>query len=174
MDTSSLNRFAGVPSPEKMITVIEDKLVRETITKSCLKIEDALKKGIGIDYKFHTEVPWGLNIDISMSQPKPDKPIIFRFTYSINLERLYTWCNANIYLFDGPVVSFASKGVQVIMPKPERYHKTYLRFMVRYHSESDGEPIDWTSADASDSFTFVAHRDLIDTNYWFVGGELDQ
>jgi hypothetical protein len=79
-------------------------------------MEKALsEKTITISQKIKSELPFGLRVDVVITQIQEDKPYNYTYTYSLDTLKFKEWLEQNKYLCEGPL-AFTAKGIQVVIP----------------------------------------------------------
>ena len=172
MDTTNANlaQFFGVTSSDITDTIVEDPFLRDAIIKASVVMEKRLQEGqplIGSSTVFTTEQ--GIEVEIQMERPKPDKPVIFKYIYRINRVVFKQWVDANSSLFGGPSVAFICKGMGFMIPGPGtgKYHKVMAEFVVK-DSETDELRQCYRTNIMEQSLTVIAHREVVSNHDWIV------
>lgn len=177
MDTSSAQKmaefFGTAIAPEyEAETVIQDSFLRNKLITACLKMEEAIKAGKAqVGAKITSSTPWGLAVEIQSSQPKPDKPIIFKFLYKVNRVQLEAWATEHKYLFEGPCVAFVSRGIGVTIPGIDsmgkiRTAKTIFDVVVSHNDDGPDDKIILSLL--TKTATFIVHREVISQHEWVI------
>jgi len=177
MDTSSAQKmaefFGTMIAPEYEVeTIIQDSFLRSKLLTACTKMEEAIKAGKAqVGQKIRSSTPWGLAVEIQTSQPKPDKPIIFKFLYKVNRVQLDAWTIEHKYLFEGPCVAFVSRGIGVTIPGIDqsgqiRAGKTIFDVVVSHNDDGPDDKIILSLLNKT--ATFVVHREVISQHDWVV------
>jgi hypothetical protein len=79
-------------------------------------MEKALLEGtLTLTQNIKSELPFGLRVDVVITQTQPDKPYTYKYTYSLNTLKFKEWLEENKYLCEGPL-AFTAKGIQVVIP----------------------------------------------------------
>jgi hypothetical protein len=176
-DTSSAQKvgelFRTMVAPEyDAEIVIQDSFLRKKVITACMKIEEAIKAGkFKVGQKTTSSTPWGLAVEIQTSQPKEDKPIIFKFLYKVNRIQLDAWAQEHKYLLEGPCLAFVSRGIGVTVPGLDmsgnmRTGKTIFDVVV---SQNDDGPDDKVVLNLlNKTAAFVVHREVISQHDWIV------
>ncbi len=68
-----------------------------------------------MDQNIKSESPFGLRVDVNIEQIQPDKPLIYKYTYSLDTLKFKEWLAENKYLCEGPL-AFTAKGIQAVIP----------------------------------------------------------
>jgi len=162
--------FFGVQSSPEMDTVIEDTFLRKALIDASIKMEEMLKnKSASLQSRIVSKTAWGLEIEIEMSQPKENKPIIIAYTYRINKMAFRQWIEDHKYLFGGPCVVFMDRGLQVTIPGPgtDKWHKTFANIIVKY-ADDENANIQHRPNIVESPVKFLVHREIINNHDWIV------
>ena len=149
-------------------TPIEDRHLRQLLIGVSITLENAVKEGKrSIDSTITKSTPFGLEIVGSMSQPRKDKPIVFKYQYRMNRAVFHAWVEEHAYMMGGDCAGFKSMGIAVMIPGPgtERYHKTSFTVVARYGEDVDDDlPMQLLDETA----VFVVHREVVSEHDWLV------
>ena len=110
--------------------MVIDATTRGALICAALKLETMVKENkinVGVDMEFAT--PMGLITKCRVEQPKPDKPYLFYFTYSINSTTLENWIREHSYLDHMWRVS--SRGINIVFSGgiEKDYHLDYHKVL---------------------------------------------
>ena len=149
-------------------TPIEDRHMRHMLIDVSMALEEMVLDGRGtLDRTITKTTPFGLEIVGSMSRPREDKPIVFKYQYRMNRATFKAWVDEHAYMMGGECTGFKSMGISIMIPGPgiERYHKTSFTVVVRYGEHSDEElPMNLLDETA----VFVVHREVVSEHEWLV------
>jgi len=156
-------------SSETMLsTPIEDRHMRQMLIGVSMTLEKAVQEGrMKLDETITKSTPFGLEIVGSMSQPREDKPIVFKYQYRMNRAVFHEWVKEHAYMMGGDCTGFKSMGIQIMIPGPgiERYHKTSFVVVARYGEDADDDlPMQLLDETA----VFVVHREVVSQHDWLV------
>lgn len=156
----------GMTSPS-----IEDSFLRKALINACLSLEEQTAKGKPLDRKLTMITPWGLEINVSMEQPREDKPVIFRFGYRVRRAKFYEWLTEHTYLLED-AFGFSHRGITIMVPGPgvTKYHKTSFVITIKYQDTLNVD----ASLDLLNKTTeFVVHRDVVSNNEWIITADIE-
>lgn len=166
---NGLDSYFGVPTSEESEIIIEDKYLRKVLIEAAIKAEEYIKKGAITIGSSIVSKPnqWGLVIETTMEQPKPTKPVIFKFRYSLDTVVYNQWIEEHGYMLgeEGAMVFTSKKGLKVvIMPNMKRH--PVAQIVVRY-----GENLTDKEHNVQlglKSAMFIVHREVISLHDWIV------
>lgn len=114
---------------------------------------------IGQDLK--SESDYGLRIDLSVEQYQEDKPLIYKYVYSMDINKFQEWLNTHAYLREGPL-AFTAKGIQVMVPAlPSKWDKS------SFSMTDDNSEYQYVNLLFEDMVIRV-HRDLFAGKEWEI------
>jgi hypothetical protein len=143
----------------KRITQISDRQLRNVLISTAENIENMLKSGkIGLDTPLVSIQPHGLRVDVSVEHKGDNKPILFTFTYSVDVAQMKRWMIENAYLCEGPL-SYVARGIEVVTIGPDKADKSGFSI-----DGTDGERIFLPLLDGP--VIFRLHRDLFGGREW--------
>jgi len=166
---TTTNQMTSAESSDVPLTVtIEDRHLRRILIEVSMALEKMIEEGKKtLDDTLPKSTPFGLEILVSMTRPREDKPIIFKYQYRMNRAVFQQWVEEHAYTMGGECHGFKSMGVQVMIPGPgiERYHKTSFTVVTQYGEQIDDElPMDLLNETA----VFVVHREVVSNHDWLV------
>ncbi len=163
-----MGAFFGARSSQEMDTIIADQQLRLALVDASLKMEHMLREGqITLDHRIVSKTEWGLEIDIEMYQPKEDKPIIFRYVYSINRMTFKQWLDEHPYLLGGPLLMFTNRGMDFIVPT-DNFQKTRASMIIKYGDVDDDPGSKYEPPIVEEPITMVVHREVVNNHDWIV------
>jgi len=132
-------------------------------------MEEMLKSGqITLTSSIISNTEWGLNIEIEISQPKEDKPIIFRYTYRIDRVKLQDWLDAHKYLTEGPLLMFMSKGMAFTITTDKPF-RSLASIITKYEDDANlGDFSYYKPRIVEEPVTLVVHREVVSNHDWIV------
>lgn len=172
-NTPNQGTFFGVRSSPEMDTIIADKHLRKALIDASIKMENMLKDGkVTLESNIVSKTEWGLEIEIEMSRPKEDKPIIFKYTYRINRVIFQQWLDDHPYLTEGPLLMFTNRGMDFVITTDKPY-KTIASITVKYeevHENVVGVDalIKHEPPIVETPVTLVVHREIVSNHDWIV------
>ena len=170
MDTQA-QKTSSAFAEETLDIIIEDKFMRAALIDAAMNMEKMLAEGkVVLGQTYPVKTPWGLEIHVTMAQPKADKPIIHTFAYRVNRAEFQLWVSKHEYLLEGPnACGFQSRGLTVFIPGPgsAKYSKT--NFIVTARQIDGGINDDDLQLDLlNETVEFVAHREVVSEHDWIV------
>ena len=125
-------------------------------------MENALSEGtITLDQNIKSEFPFGLRVDVLITQIQPDKPYTYQYIYSLNTLKFKEWLDENKYLCEGPL-AFTAKGLQVVIPAgANKWDKASFTI-------DDGEGNQMDLELISEKVVIYVHRDLFAGKEWEI------
>lgn len=165
--TVNMGMFFGAPNSDSMEQMIEDKELRKVLIEASLKMENMLSEGqITLKSNVISKRPWGLEIEIEMSQPKENKPIIFRYVYRINRVTFQDWLDNHKYLQGGALLMFTDRGMDFIVYTRQPYTTT-ASIIVKYDKDTHRVP-KYEPPIVEEPITMVVHREVVSNHDWIV------
>ena len=125
-------------------------------------MENALSEGtLTLAQNIKSELPFGLRVDVLISQIQPDKPYTYQYIYSLDTLKFKEWLDENKYLCEGPL-AFTAKGIQVVIPGgANKWDKASFSI--------DDEEGDKMYLDlVSEEVVIYVHRDLFAGKEWEI------
>lgn len=121
-----------------------------------------LKDGsLTIGQEIKSETVYGLRIDVTITQIKEDKPLIFTYTYMLDTLKFKDWLGTIDYLTGGPL-AFTGKGIQfMVVGGAEKYDKSAFSISDEY-GEKVFLPLSHSEVQ------FIVRRDLFAGQEWEV------
>ena len=116
-----------------------------------------------IGQSLKSELPCGIRVDVSIEQTRADKPLIYKYTYSLNGMKLQEWLSSKHIkpLCEGPL-AFSARGVQVVVPWGiEKWDKTAFSI-----DDEDGNQLFLELF--KDDVVFHVNRDLFAGKEWVI------
>jgi hypothetical protein len=152
-----------------MDTVIPDERLRKALIDASIKMEEMLRAGqITLDRRIVSKTEWGLEIEIEMSQPKEDKPIIFRYVYRIDRVTFTNWLKDHAYLTEGPLLMFTCRGMDFVITT-DKPHKSMASITVKYEDVAGtATPIKYEPPIVEEPVKLVVHREVVNNHDWIV------
>jgi hypothetical protein len=133
-------------------------------------LENLLKeKTMVIGQAINFKTAFGMRVDVVINQIQEDKPLLFVYTYSLDVIKFKTWLESKEIapLCEGPL-AFTSKGIQfMIVGGAEKWDKTAFSI-----DDADGEKIFLQLT--QESAVFHVHRDLFAGKEWEVLLAMDE
>jgi len=125
-------------------------------------MENALsEETITVSQNIKSEFPFGLRVDVMISQIQPDKPYTYQYIYSLDTLKFKEWLDKNKYLCEGPL-AFTAKGLQVVIPGgANKWDKASF-------SIDDGEGTQMYLDLISEEVVIYVHRDLFAGKEWEI------
>ena len=165
----NMGMYFGARSSSDMDTVIPDVRLRKALIDASIKMEEMLQSGqITLDRRIVSNTDWGLEIEIEMSRPKEDKPIIFRYTYRIKRVVFTDWLKTHAYLTDGPLLMFTSRGMDFVITTDKPY-KSFASIVVKYEDVTGvTTPIKYEPPIIEEPVKMVVHREVVNNHDWIV------
>jgi len=148
-------------------TIIEDKFLRKELLNAAIVIEKLIKEGRDINKPLLSKRPWGLEIDIEMSQPKENKPIIFKFTYSINRVKFHKWIEEHKYMINNPCLIFTDRGIQMFI-MPDNPESTSFTKITIVHGTDNTQEKSYNYNITNKPLQFIVHREVLSNHDWIV------
>lgn len=167
--TPKVKTFFGARSSPEFDTVIADIHLRKALIDASIKMEEMIKSGqITLTSSIVSETEWGLEIEIEMSQPKEDKPIIFRYTYRIRRVKFQDWLDAHAYLTEGPLLMFMSRGMAFTITTDKPF-RSLASIITKYEDDANsGESTYYKPRIVEEPVTLVVHREVVNNHDWIV------
>ena len=168
-DTPNMGTYFGVQSSSDMDTIIPDEHLRKALIDASVKMENMLNgEQITLDRRIVSKTEWGLEIEIGMSQPKEDKPVIFSYTYRIDRVTFNNWLKDHAYLTGGPLLMFTCRGMDFVITT-DKPQKSMASIVVKYEDVA-GEitPIKYEPPIVEEPVRMVVHREVVNNHDWIV------
>lgn len=122
---------------------------------------------VTIGQEIKSETAYGLRIDVSITQIKEDKPLIYTYTYMLDTLKFEDWLKTVDYLTGGPL-AFTGKGIQfMIVGGAEKADKSAFSI-----SDENGEKVFLPLL--HQEVRFIVRRDLFAGQEWEVALEDSQ
>ena len=143
----------------KRIAQISDPALRHVLISTAENIEKMLTSGkITLNTPMASVLPHGLRVEVSVESKGEGKPLIFTFTYTLNVEQMRRWMVENAYLCEGPL-SYVARGIEVVTIGPDKADKSGFSI-----DGTDGERIFLPLLEGP--ITFRTHRNLFGGREW--------
>lgn len=145
----------------KEIFPIMDKRMRGTLIRVATFIETKWKEGaITPSTPILTKTMMGLTISVEVTEKSPTKPLLMKFTYTLDRTLFSNWLRTIPHLLEGPL-SFVKNGIEVVIPYGlEKWDES--AFSIDGHQGRIWLPLMTTSV------SFVVHRDLFQGVEWVI------
>ena len=180
METTDGTKTESTEIPTITHSPIEDNYLRRVLIDTSVAIEKQIEDGIrtiddAIESRIKhpiTEEELGLLIIVSMVQARPDKPIIFKYSYRVERATFQKWVANHWYMMEN-VAMFQCRGINFAIPGPgaEKYHETSFSIVVRYDEQADV----LASLDLlNETVEFIVHREIVNPNDWLIKAELNE
>lgn len=119
------------------------------------------EKSLVLGQKISSSTPYGLIVEVNITQTAEDKPLIYTYTYMLDTVKFKAWLEEHAYLCEGPL-AWNARGIQVMaVGGAKKWDKS--AFSV---STVDGTPIYLPLL--RQEVTFSVHRDLFSGEEWEV------
>lgn len=165
---TKMGQFFGAQNSDKLDSIIEDKNVRKALIDASIKMENMLaEEKINLAARIVSKTEWGLNIEIEMSQPKEDKPVIFQYTYTIDRVAYQQWVDEHTYLLEGDLMGFTSRGIKVFIPEKSKAHKIFVEITIKY-AEDALNNVEYRPNILEENLVLVVHREVVSNHDWIV------
>lgn len=164
-----MSRYFAAPTSDSSEVIIEDKLIRKVLIDAAIKAEELLRvKKINIGSSIVSKPnQWGLMIETVTEQPKPNKPVIYKFYYKLDIVLYNQWIEEHSYMLgkEGALVFTSDRGPKIIiMPNMKRH--PLAQVIVSYGN--DLEDKEYSAELTLKSLQFIVHREVINNHDWIV------
>lgn len=171
MDTQAQTTTSSAFAEDTLDIIIEDKFMRAALIDAAMNMEKMLEAGkVVLEQTYPVKTKWGLEIHITMTQPKANKPVVHKYAYRVNRADFQRWVTEHAYLNEGPhALGFQSRGLTVFIPGPgvTKYDKT--TFVVTAKQVDGGVHDDDLQLDLlNETVEFVIHREVVSEHDWIV------
>jgi len=145
-----------------ILTPIEvtDEHLRKRLLDATLTLEKMMAKA----GSFTNEI--GLKISINTKQKHEDKPIIYLFEYSLDVNIWKKWITEHAYLLEDNM-GFTSRGIQFTIPggSPDTYKNVLTFITIKDDNTLDNiMPFDLLTG----SITFAVHKNIFNEHEWII------
>lgn len=163
-----MNAYFTVPNSNSSEVIIEDKYLRKVLIEAAMTAEKMLEAGtISIGQSLVSKPnKWGLVVETTIEQPKPNKPAIYKFKYRLDVVVYNSWLEEHSYMLgdEGALVFTSKKGIKVMVMPNEKKHPVAM-IVIKYGTVSDEEHSAQLTLKA---LNFIVHREVINMHDWIV------
>jgi hypothetical protein len=167
--------YFGVPNSSSSEVIIEDKYLRKVLIEAAMKAEELLRTGAIDVSRSIVSKPnqWGLLVETTMEQPKPNKPVIYKFRYKLDVVVYNQWLEEHEYMLgeEGALVFTSRRGLKImIMPNMKKH--PVAQIITHYGDRLDDK--EYHVDMAMKSVDFIIHREIINLHDWIVKCVVDE
>lgn len=161
--------YFGVPTSDSSEVIIEDRYLRRVLIEAAMKVDELLRtKAIDITRSIVSKPnQWGLSVETTMEQPKPNKPVIFKFRYKLDTVVYDQWLTEHSYMVgeEGALVFTSKRGLKImIVPSMTKHPVAHI--VTHYGDRLDDK--EYHVDMAIKSVNFIVHREIINLHDWIV------